>query len=473
MLVAAEPPKSPWEAGDFTALPTKPVRWRVGPGETVSAVVMFAASGVGVFESNLTFGVVGATRSYTVPVKGVCTVPSILIDPRNMFMNRVKTRADTAVVNRKFVLSRNTYEFGPLVAGRVRSERSVSQLQSHCDKWRITNNGLFPTTITLSIPTSDALAAWLRGGGVGPWEPLPPASTTAASPQPVAGAGSKASKAEKEKAAAEAAAAAAAPPPAETCFTVEPATIESLPPGETVEVSVWALPPDVQQVPSATVAGIVYANAVRIQVKDNPSIVDVPVSCIGTFGALEMRGPWETEAPAAPGGVGMLAAGSAAAAAAAGSLDSARVDKKDAKAAAATPAKGGRVSSAARGAASSIAEPEVPVPTLDFDRQLVGHMEAKTFTLTNTCAVPIVWRLDLSSLSSASLMPAGSGSAGGSSTPASGARGDKGQPAGAAGSDAPTTPIHAFRVSPAEGHIQPGETTSVQVSFGADADVVR
>ena len=41
-------------------------------------------------------------------------------------------------------------------------------------------------------------------------------------------------------------------------------------------------------------------------------------------------------------------------------------------------------------------EVEETGPVIDFDRLLLKHREAREFSINNTCAIPVAWRLKLS-----------------------------------------------------------------------------
>ena len=88
-------------------------------------MVKFSSSSAGVFDLPLTFEAVGTGRRYTLHVSGTCAFPSINADPRNVFMRRVKHRAEGAIppVSKRFVISRGQYEFGPLLTWKRAENR--------------------------------------------------------------------------------------------------------------------------------------------------------------------------------------------------------------------------------------------------------------------------------------------------------------------------------------------------------------
>lgn len=88
-------------------------------------MVKFSSSSAGVFDLPLTFEAVGTGRRYALHVSGTCAFPSINADPRNVFMRRVKHRAEGAIppVSKRFVVSRGQYEFGPLLTWKKAENR--------------------------------------------------------------------------------------------------------------------------------------------------------------------------------------------------------------------------------------------------------------------------------------------------------------------------------------------------------------
>uniref|UniRef100_H3HD69 Abnormal spindle-like microcephaly-associated protein ASH domain-containing protein n=1 Tax=Phytophthora ramorum TaxID=164328 RepID=H3HD69_PHYRM len=64
---------------------------------------------------SLGFEIAGVRREFTLFGRGMCGVPTINSDPRNVFMHRVKSRPEGGFVQKKFVISRNQFEFGPLI----------------------------------------------------------------------------------------------------------------------------------------------------------------------------------------------------------------------------------------------------------------------------------------------------------------------------------------------------------------------
>ena len=60
---------------------------------------------------------VGVERQMTLNCQVLCAQPSISKDYRNVFHRKLKAR-DPLAVKKAFIISRNAFEFGPLLVGR-------------------------------------------------------------------------------------------------------------------------------------------------------------------------------------------------------------------------------------------------------------------------------------------------------------------------------------------------------------------
>lgn len=102
-----------------------PRRPKIRAGESVKFVVKFTSSTTVTLELPLTFETVGTGKRHQLHISGHCTLPSINADPRNVFMRRVKHRAEGSVppVSKRFVISRGEYEFGPLLTWKRAEKR--------------------------------------------------------------------------------------------------------------------------------------------------------------------------------------------------------------------------------------------------------------------------------------------------------------------------------------------------------------
>ncbi|KAF4028176.1 ASH domain-containing protein [Phytophthora infestans] len=212
-------------------------RWVIAPHSRVNVLVQFTSPDIGNFDCTLGFEIVGVQREFTLFGRGVCGVPTINNDPRNVFMHRVKSRPEGAFVQKKFVISRNQFEFGPLIitnqqAKAPQTEREFIEWQktspNNVEVFRMSNSSKFPIQLEFGM--------------------------------------------EKQ---------------GDDTFVVFPAAVE-INEGDTREVKVWANPLEVG----------LHENALICCIGDNPEPVKFQISCYGCKPELKLRGPWEQPAAA-------------------------------------------------------------------------------------------------------------------------------------------------------------------------------
>ncbi|GBG33770.1 Hydrocephalus-inducing protein-like [Hondaea fermentalgiana] len=233
-----EEPKASVTEAPIRLVPGAPYRWVIPAGSTLKMQVILNACKQGTFEQQLSFQAVGSNQQYWVLTKGVCTVPTISADPRNVFMNRIKARPEHRLVSKKYVMSKALYEFGPLLVGKNPEEcmqhEDLAVQMRNAETFRISNSGV--------LPVDEVRFVLVAGDGS-----FIDAQDSAATP-----------------------------------FVVQPSEI-SLEPGETKDVRVWAFP----QEESLASAKLVCC------VKDNPEVYEFAMSCLGAKPQLAVHGPWE------------------------------------------------------------------------------------------------------------------------------------------------------------------------------------
>jgi hydrocephalus-inducing protein len=315
----------------------KATRWIIPANSRLPMSVDFVSTKTGEFSNVLEFEVVGSDKLFTLPCQAKCDVPHMNTDTRNIFMRRAKGRPPQEKVHKKFVLSRNSYEFGPLrvnkpketlekmivdveaeeekreaaeaeyqaaveaaeEAGEEAPEQKEAEpyfnLGAFCaamdnaDVLQISNNGMFETTVNLAFRDHDSENAE-------PDDPYP--------------------------------------------FVIYPKKIE-LDPGETKVVSIWAFPQSAKT----------HSDTIVCSIRNNPRVYEIPLSCMGVLPTVDLHGPWEEKtAPVEP----------------------------------------------AEGEEETSEEPEDKGPIIDFDRLLLKNRESREFSVKNTCAIPVAWRLKLS-----------------------------------------------------------------------------
>ena len=316
-------------------------RWIVDANSSVKFVVKFHSEEIFRLDSALNFEVVGGgVRPFLLSCVGHCEVPTINSDPRNVFMNRIKTRPlEAPPVSKKFVLSREVYEFGPLLAWKEpalkeplaedadeKAQLAVSTtLDTNSENFRISNNGSFPVVVDFFFESSRATE----------------------------------------------------PHPAKGLFTVDPPNLE-LDIGDTADVRVWCFPKEV---------GTLFEDSLVATLKDSPFETKFDVSSLGAAPTVELTGDWTNEAELLETRAEQLLPPPA----------EPTVDEEGNEVP--PPA----VDPEVQKEADELLEKAKAIraePLIDFDRLLLNRSEEKDFVVTNNGVVPLVWKLDASDFDS-------------------------------------------------------------------------
>ncbi|KAL7682586.1 putative immunoglobulin-like, hydrocephalus-inducing [Plasmopara halstedii] len=207
-------------------------RWIIAPHSSVDVLVLFASTDVGIFDCSLGFEIVGSQHEFNLLCRGICGVPTINNEPRNVFMHRVKTRSDDHFVRKKFVTSRNQFEFGPLVVNNQCAEPPQTQQDfiewqktspNNVEVFRISNSSQYPIYVELVLKLEH-----------------------------------------------------------DNTFAVFPRALE-LKENDTSNVMVWANP---------SKNGL-QENSLICCIRDNPEPVEFRINCYGCIPELKLHGPWE------------------------------------------------------------------------------------------------------------------------------------------------------------------------------------
>ena len=317
-------------------------RWVVEANSSVKFVVKFHSEEIFRLDSALNFEVVGGgVRPFILPCVGHCEVPTINEDPRNVFMNRIKTRPfEAPPVSKKFVLSREVYEFGPLLAWKEsflkepvaddadeKAKLAVSTtLETNSENFRITNNGSFPAVIDFFFESSRATE----------------------------------------------------PHPSKDLFTVDPAHLE-LEMGDTAEVKVWSFPKEVSTL---------FEDSLVATLKDSPFEAKFDVSALGAAPTVALTGEWTNEAELLETRAEEL-------------LPPPAEPTVDEEGNEVVPPP--TVDPEVQKEADELVEKAKVIraePLIDFDRLLLNRSEEKDFVITNNGVVPLEWKIDASDFDS-------------------------------------------------------------------------
>eukprot|EP01038_Epipyxis_sp_PR26KG_P004323 gene4323-6124_t len=284
-------------------------RWLLEPHGSVQFRVKFKSTAEGKFESSLEFEVVETHQKYNLFCSGICELPKINNDTRNIFMKRVKAishNPNAVLPQRKYIINDNLYSFGPLLlfkkpewkkedsAGLNDQDLENRKLleSTNMDTIRISNNGRYACDVELGLENADEES--------------------------------------------------------NDVFSIEPKKL-ALEEGESKDIKIYALPRAVKE----------YKNNLIISVVNNPHPLEYQLKCWGVEPTLEINGPWGEALQAAETAVAQC------------------TDKKIIK--------------DLELKLASLKE----ALTLDFDRILIGRTDTRSFTIKNTCLLPIAWEIDL------------------------------------------------------------------------------
>lgn len=296
------------EDATYIAATQPQYRWIIPAGGDVQFRVRFKVQHEGKFDANLGFEVMGTKQDFNLFCSGLSEIPKINMDPRNIFMRRVKGYPNMVLPQRRYVSSEDYFSFGPLLTfkqadWRLIPEKSESEedekLQlvqtTNADVLRISNNGRYKAQVDMSYAS--------------------PASEDASG-----------------------------------VFFVDPPTME-LEEGETKEIKVWAFPRK----------SIDYESTLVICTSNNPLSLKFPMKCCGVDPTIECDGPW-TEA----------------------------IAKVQAELDNTTEKPGSKPYKEIQDRLAQANE----FLTLDFDRLLLGKVETRSFTIKNSCLLPVSWEID-------------------------------------------------------------------------------
>ena len=129
-----------------------------GAARAAHLQLRFAAPAVGRTMRSFRFEVMGVgegKNAAAIQGSGLCAEPSISADYRNVFSRKVKVR-EPLRVRRQYVIARGTFEFGPLLSKRPQAAAAEDGTKppphpEHAELLHITNNGLFPLTVTFAF----------------------------------------------------------------------------------------------------------------------------------------------------------------------------------------------------------------------------------------------------------------------------------------------------------------------------------
>lgn len=114
-------------------------RWILPPNSELSIRLRFTSEETGQFDQTLNFEIVGTKRRYQLHCRGICTFPTISREPRIVFSNRKKNKEPNEIVNKKYLLSEDLFDFGPLLVGNNKDRCREGKFPEYVEHLNIQN----------------------------------------------------------------------------------------------------------------------------------------------------------------------------------------------------------------------------------------------------------------------------------------------------------------------------------------------
>ena len=117
----------------------KQSRWFLPPRSSAFCQVRFSSERLGRYPQALHFEIMGVVveKQKTLACEVVCTQPSITKDYRNVFHRKLKAR-DPLTTRKAFIISRNTFEFGPVLVGPRPADEGGKPHAEHAEQLHMT-----------------------------------------------------------------------------------------------------------------------------------------------------------------------------------------------------------------------------------------------------------------------------------------------------------------------------------------------
>jgi hydrocephalus-inducing protein len=126
-------------------------RWIVPAHSEITLRLRFTSEELGQFDQTLNFELVGTKRRYQIYCRGVCAFPTISREPRIVFNSRKKNKKFEEIVSKKYILSTEVYEFGPLHCEKVLERVKAGQYPENVDYFTISNTSPMVCDVSFSF----------------------------------------------------------------------------------------------------------------------------------------------------------------------------------------------------------------------------------------------------------------------------------------------------------------------------------
>lgn len=125
--------------GDKPSQKLQRFRWVIPQFSDLVVKLRFTSEEIGQFDQTLSFEITGTRRRYQLHCRGICTFPKIMRDPRVVFPSRKKFKEPNEIVHKKFLLSEELYDFGPLLVGNNKERIREGKFPEYLENLSIQN----------------------------------------------------------------------------------------------------------------------------------------------------------------------------------------------------------------------------------------------------------------------------------------------------------------------------------------------
>ncbi|XP_070253950.1 hydrocephalus-inducing protein homolog isoform X4 [Myotis yumanensis] len=122
-------------------------RWIVPANGEVSLRIQFSATDLGNYDQTFNFEILGTCRQYQLYCRGVCAYPYICQDPKVVFPQRKMDMKADEIIFKKYIISTDTFYFGPLLCGKSRDKYRSSLFPGNMETLTILNNSPMVTEV--------------------------------------------------------------------------------------------------------------------------------------------------------------------------------------------------------------------------------------------------------------------------------------------------------------------------------------
>lgn len=133
------PPGAQTPASEAESARLSIFRWVVPANGEVVVRLRFQSEDLGQYDQTLNFEITSTRRRYQLYCRGTCAFPTISREPRVVFPHRKNTKKADEIVHKKYILSTDTFEFGPLLAGQNRDTMKAGRFPQHTERLSILN----------------------------------------------------------------------------------------------------------------------------------------------------------------------------------------------------------------------------------------------------------------------------------------------------------------------------------------------